>query len=620
LVRREINKLIVTFFLLVTNKNPMSVKATSKKPKSVKATLSFAETCKRVGVIDANDDEWLDPSPKNIQIPQPPVLHALEHIQIPAKLEHIQIPKTLEHIQIPAKLEHIQLPAENIVTVDVISEQPSFWKEEPGEQSKKKRGRPAKDEAREPSKTNRHGLRKMNWFFTLNNYTESDIAEILEKFKPAKAYLFQEEVGEECGTPHLQGLVMFKNQIALSSLQEICQGRIHWEILKKPKAAIEYCGKMKTRKPNGKYWCRGCREPVDDPFLGNPPYPWQKEVIDYLNQPADRREILWVYDLNGDSGKTALAEYFLHQNPDETVYVIGKASDVKHGLKEFLDSGKNPKIIMWDMPKGTRPETISYVGIEQVKNGLFFNTKYETGMCWWKRPHVVVFANRLPCLTGMSPDRWNINRIATINGLMHLVPANTREEQLKKWSTPPDTTLLSRKKSKPYRVNDDESTEFAGESAELTPIYLVPANTPTGYGSELFRENHSQEGNQRKSQTTLETAFSAVPPETPEPSQDPPGPSKTPKWLEPSRSKDSPSEPHSAADKQHRLRLQWPAAEVHRDSAVIRQIHQHPTDARPIHPAAFLSLPKIINSADTAIRGIVDVVDTTTNCLGNFCC
>ena len=45
-----------------------------------------------------------------------------------------------------------------------------------------------------------------NWVFTLNNYTEDDLAQIKRFFETMCVYgIFETEIGEQ-GTPHVQGV------------------------------------------------------------------------------------------------------------------------------------------------------------------------------------------------------------------------------------------------------------------------------------------------------------------------------------------------------------------------------------------------------------------------------
>lgn len=71
-----------------------------------------------------------------------------------------------------------------------------------------------------------------------------------------------------------------------------------------------------------------------------------------------------------------------------------------------------PKIVILDIPRD-QYNKISYTGIEEVKNGLFFSGKYESKMHTQNQPHVICFANCRPRLDGVSPERWIIKNIDT---------------------------------------------------------------------------------------------------------------------------------------------------------------------------------------------------------------
>lgn len=85
-------------------------------------------------------------------------------------------------------------------------------------------------------------VRNRFWFFTHNNYTEDDIP----KYTSLKCdYCFQEEKGNN-GTPHLQGILMYKNAISFNALKKAFPST-HWEICKNKIAAIQYCTKVESR-------------------------------------------------------------------------------------------------------------------------------------------------------------------------------------------------------------------------------------------------------------------------------------------------------------------------------------------------------------------------------------
>jgi hypothetical protein len=74
-------------------------------------------------------------------------------------------------------------------------------------------------------------------------------------------------------------------------------------------------------------------------------------------------------------------------------------------MKSIDDRGVVPKILLLDIPRSLE-EYVSYQGIEEIKNGMFFNTHYEAKMVCYDSPHVVVFANFEPDLSKLSRDRW----------------------------------------------------------------------------------------------------------------------------------------------------------------------------------------------------------------------
>ncbi len=89
--------------------------------------------------------------------------------------------------------------------------------------------------------------RARNWCFTLNNYTKKDIDTFfdLNRFQNLKQYCFQEEMGEE-KTPHLQGVLAYKNAIEFTTVKKI-HPLAHWEKCKSLKASLQYCSKEDSR-------------------------------------------------------------------------------------------------------------------------------------------------------------------------------------------------------------------------------------------------------------------------------------------------------------------------------------------------------------------------------------
>lgn len=78
------------------------------------------------------------------------------------------------------------------------------------------------------------------WVFTINNYTDEDVALMHTWSTEVARIAASKEVGEE-GTPHIQGAVTFKTAKRLSAVKKL-HSRAHWERAK-AKDAFLYCVK-----------------------------------------------------------------------------------------------------------------------------------------------------------------------------------------------------------------------------------------------------------------------------------------------------------------------------------------------------------------------------------------
>ncbi len=105
--------------------------------------------------------------------------------------------------------------------------------------------------------------RYRSWFYTLNNYKEEDVVSMSQHKwcnLEISRFAFQKEIGEN-ETPHLQGTVVFKNQVSFSTMKRI-NGRAHWKKCEDLKKCVIYCTKDRTRMEGTK------------PYLYNIPDSW----------------------------------------------------------------------------------------------------------------------------------------------------------------------------------------------------------------------------------------------------------------------------------------------------------------------------------------------------------
>ena len=140
--------------------------------------------------------------------------------------------------------------------------------------------------------------------------------------------------------------------------------------------------------------------------------PWQKQVYDKVTkQSVNFRDILWVWEPEGNTGKTYLSKYLHYFHG--AIVVGGSAADMKHAIARWRQiTGTFPVIIIIDIARSDMFTSTSYKGLQQIKNGLFFSGKYESGMvASLQPPHLVVFSNAKPQTKFMSKDRWIVKYI-----------------------------------------------------------------------------------------------------------------------------------------------------------------------------------------------------------------
>lgn len=244
------------------------------------------------------------------------------------------------------------------------------------------------------------------------------------KSKNAK-YVFQAELTvSEDGkqNPHYQGFMHTKNRFRPAQLATDCNkpGNPHAmevQVCHDHGAVKRYSMKDDTRVAGpwaDKVLYMGEDLPTDADL-----YPWQRSLEEILASPPGDRKILWIYDPVGNTGKTKLAKRLATK---QDAIVLGYAN--KNDAINLVYKNQNHRIYIWNLTR-TKPATISetelYSAIEEVKDGMFMNSKYETGMCVMKCPHVVVLSNTVPQYGSISADRWQVMEITPAKELRRLI-------------------------------------------------------------------------------------------------------------------------------------------------------------------------------------------------------
>lgn len=270
----------------------------------------------------------------------------------------------------------------------------------------------------------------VHWMFTFNNYSEMDVNCFkCISSKWSKICIFQEELGES-GTPHLQGYIAFKTKVRPKKMFSV---KIHWEKCRNVKQSKAYVTKNESRCGRRFYWdsqinnWRVVKMLKVISRLRN----WQKKIIEIVKSEPDDRSIYWFYEKDGGIGKSALCKYIVSKF--NALVVAGKCADMKYGIVNYINSkGYPPDVVIFDIPR-SYCDYVSYTGMEEIKNGLFFSSKYESGMVCINSPHVICFANMRPEMDEMSKDRWKIERIIPDDEeVIPLLTSLTAQASLKK--------------------------------------------------------------------------------------------------------------------------------------------------------------------------------------------
>lgn len=244
------------------------------------------------------------------------------------------------------------------------------------------------------------------WVFTYNNPLLEP--EQMEQFLKSRGwkYFFQTEKGAETGTIHYQGFIECKNPIVRPKEPWF------WEGIKGTiKQNIVYCSKDKT-KIAGPWFSNEYAKDIPEALdvikvedMNENQLKWKAMI----EAKPEKRKIYWIYDEIGGAGKTDFAKWAAVNVP-YTIILGGKANDAFYGISQFVEKQGKVHAVIFDFPR-CLDGGVSYEALEKIKDGLFFNTKYESGMCIYNPPHVICFANWAPRYGAVSLDRWQVESL-----------------------------------------------------------------------------------------------------------------------------------------------------------------------------------------------------------------
>lgn len=249
---------------------------------------------------------------------------------------------------------------------------------------------------------------------THNNPREEDF-QALEAYAKEnwRQFVGQMERGAD-GTPHIQFAFQVHNSVyptAVATKLKVVLGKqphiekaLNWEACK------NYCRKRETRE--GETVEIGVeKHRFYDIIRDNGPNKFQERLLERIKAPVDDRKIIWVVDRIGGVGKTSLARHLCIRG--NWLYLSGKCSDMKYAIAQYLYTekgvwrGRELEGVFMDMSR-SQESFISYQGVEEIKNAIFFSGKYQAMQVIYDPIYVVCLSNFYPDTTKLSQDRWEI--------------------------------------------------------------------------------------------------------------------------------------------------------------------------------------------------------------------
>lgn len=266
------------------------------------------------------------------------------------------------------------------------------------------------------------------WCMTLHGGLPHDFDKLKEFFDTdaVSCACISKEFGEHRIHPHWQGYFELKEasrNIRRNISNVLGHENTH---LAKAKGSKQQCvayvyGTTKPYEIGQVVYTKNCEVPesYDDTALKFwtewQPRPFQKQIIDLIkSERADRRTIYWIYDKVGKSGKSILCEYLMLYHG--AIITGTKGSDMKHAIVRYQEITKHqPVIICLNMARSASFSKDTALSIEEIKDGLFFSGKFNSGAyIAINKPYVFIFANHNPAKYKhfFTEDRWKVYSIS----------------------------------------------------------------------------------------------------------------------------------------------------------------------------------------------------------------
>lgn len=131
----------------------------------------------------------------------------------------------------------------------------------------------------------------------------------------------------------------------------------------------------------------------------------QDRILSLLDRQSDREILVW-YDRTGGIGKSFFTRWLVERR--RAYYVPPTVDNVKQIIQWVCSGYQGEPYIVIDIPRSAKWNQSLYTGIESIKDGIVYDTRYSASMrdIWGVK--IIVLTNGIPKLDALSRDRWVI--------------------------------------------------------------------------------------------------------------------------------------------------------------------------------------------------------------------
>lgn len=257
-----------------------------------------------------------------------------------------------------------------------------------------------------------------------STFSEFDIINALKPL--CKKFGFQQEIGEH-GYRHYQIRISLIKKTTQNNLRKLLSDTVlkgcHISITSNNcNDVYHYVNKEQTRVEGTKAYTDKSPPPPEmtdqlKDFLNYELYPWQEEVADIAKE-TDNRKITFIYDPNGNNGKSILCEFLEWNDLADEIAMCNSFEDISSYICSRRQQGFKSHCYIVDMPRAMKKEKLYqfYSGLESIKNGICFDKRYSASKIRFNRPQIIVFTNVMPQeLDSFSKDRWQIKLLNNVD-------------------------------------------------------------------------------------------------------------------------------------------------------------------------------------------------------------